>query len=477
MLVQNVLTTINKYSLIEKGEGIVVGVSGGPDSICLLHVLHELSNDLFIRLYAVHINHMLRGQESKGDEAYTADFCRSLNIPLYIRPYDIKMIADQRGISLEEAGREIRYHEFGLIADKTGATKIAVAHNRNDQAETVLMRIIRGTGLEGLKGIGHRRGRIIRPLLDVERKDIEKYCADNSLNPRTDSSNLEAVYTRNKIRLDLIPYINRIFDTDIVDSLVRMSALVKEDNEFIEAAVDSLYDKCVSFSDGSSISLNIDRLREHGGAIKGRILRKAIQQIKNDLKGIEHIHIDDILNLALNGRTGAEIHLPQGIRASKSYNTLKIFIYNRVDYSEILDKIVDIPGRTEVEALKTWIEASVFEVLEGRKRFSDLPAGSLLQYFDYEKLKMGISIRSRNTGDMFKPLGSNGTKKLKEYYIDNKIPRELRDNIPLIAKNNEIVWIIGYKISDKFKVTENTKSVLRLEYKKLAATNKYLIDY
>ena len=461
MLIEKVLQAIRKYNLIQEGEGIVVGLSGGPDSVCLLHVLHCHAALLKVKLFAVHINHMLRGKESEEDEIYISELCAKLGIPLHVMAYNIKEISKARKISLEEAGREIRYQEFECFAKAVGASKIAVAHNKNDQAETVIMRIIRGTGLDGLKGMDHQRDNIIRPLLDIDRKEIEAYCLENSLYPRTDSSNLESVYTRNRVRLELIPSINSMFDTDIVGSIYKMSLLLRDDHDFIENSVLSIYNNCVENKRDKSLQLNLGKLKEWPAAVYKRIFRTAIREVKGDLTGIENVHIESILDLMLHGTTGSVVHLPSGLRVRRSYTTLEINT-ETVEEPLVFEESLRIPGETVIKELQGFFESEL-ESFDWDRHMTT-SGKSLEQFFDYEKLKLGINIRNRRTGDSFKPLNSNGTKKLKEYLIDQKIPRENRDRIPLIAKDNEIVWIVGNKISDKFKVTENTKSVLKLKY-------------
>ena len=463
-MVEKVLDTINKHKLIINGEGIVVGTSGGPDSVCLLHVLYTLRERLHIKLYAVHINHMLRGKESEDDEKYVKELCEKLEIPAYFFSIDVKALALKKGISLEEAGREARYRTFEKLAEDVGASKIAVAHNKNDQAETVLLNIIRGSGLDGIKGMEYTRGKIIRPLLDVRREDIENYCRQHSLNPRTDSTNLLSIYTRNKIRLELIPSIDKMFDIDIQDNLARMTVLLKDDLEYIEENVTHLYKECLIEEKKGSATINIGIFQRNHIAIRRRIVRSIIRNLTGSLKGIESVHVEKVLQLCESGRTGAEVHLPYKLKALKSYNHLIIGTAVNDDIVRPFCSAINIPGVTLVPEIAAGVKAFIEKKSSSVEQYGNMRYNSLEQYFDYDSLKMGINIRNRRDGDVFKPYKSNGTRKLKEYFIDNKIPRHKRDSIPLIAQDNEIVWIIGYKISDKFKVTENTKTVLKLIY-------------
>ncbi len=475
-LQQKVLDTIRTNRLIEQGDSVIVGVSGGPDSVCLLHILHSLSTDLDIKLFAVHINHMLRGLEALADENYAARLCREMEIPLTVKRVDVAAMAKDLGISVEEAGREARYKEFSICAERTGAGKIAVAHNRNDQAETVMMHMIRGTGLAGLIGMEYKRGPVIRPLLNIYRKEIEQYCKEAALSPRTDSSNLEGDFTRNRVRLELFPYLNKNFGANMVDSLYRLSEHASQDNDYLEQCAAGIYRKCMESEYAGQVSLRLEQLQSLHPAILVRVLKRAICDIAGSSKGIGSVHYRTVYGLIAKGNTGAQAELPGGIRAGISYGVLTLSAQNAIQKQpvqkqqrkNVMDHLpfevcITIPGNTMVEELNaniiTDIESAIHVDKYGRMSYN-----SLVQIFDYDSLAGGINIRSRREGDIFRPFGSNGTKKLKKYFIDNKIPREIRCKIPLICTKNEVVWIVGYKISDKFKVTENTKRILRIEY-------------
>lgn len=469
-MIEKILADIKDKSLINKGDLIIVGFSGGPDSVCLLHVLKSIEEIIDIKLVAVHVNHMLRGQDSFEDEKYAKEFCEKLNIKLKIERVDLKNIAKKKRLSIEEAGREERYKIFEKAAKNFDADKIAVAHNKNDQAETILMNIIRGTGLAGLKGIEFKRGKIIRPILNIERLEIEEYCNKNNLEPRIDKSNLETIYTRNKIRLDLIPYISKLFDIDIISKLTKMSEIIKNENDFIEYYTEKLYNKTLVKKREGEVVLNLKTFNTYHKGARGRILRKTIKEVIGFIKGIESVHIDDIIKLALDGRVGAEIHLPHKIRAKRSYETLKVYKFKTSLQIKFYKTKLNIPGDTLIRDENFILRANIIENLENiiydinSDQYKRNHGILTTQYFDYDKLGRGINIRKRESGDLIKPLNSNGTKKIKKYFIDEKIPIDIRDRIPLVSKGKEIVWIVGYVISDKYKITKSTKRVLKLEF-------------
>jgi tRNA(Ile)-lysidine synthase len=473
---QKVLGTIRNHHLIGQGEAVVVGVSGGPDSVCLLHVLRAISDVLDIRVHAIHINHMLRAEEADADEASVKELCRELDVPLSIERVNIAEMAEKAGMSLEEAGREARYREFAAYAAEVGASGIAVAHNRNDQAETVMMHIIRGSGTAGLAGMEFRRGAVIRPLLDISRKEIEQYCQAAGLHPRIDSSNLKSDFTRNRVRLELFPYINEHFGTDIVESLCRLSGHAADDSSYLEQCAAELYLSCidpkgdaVSGETGKWVFLSLKKLKDLPPAMLVRVLKRAVCEVMGNASGIGSVHYETLAGLVSNGRTGRKAELPKGLRAAVSYGRLELFAGKRLAAkpADSFDVSLAVPGTTFVPELQASV-STFLETAENVDNGPDLGYNALVQFFDYDRLRMGINIRNRRDGDVFKPFRSNGTKKLKEFFIDRKIPREQRDAIPLVCAGSEVVWVVGYKISDKFKVTENTKSVLKMEYNRRA---------
>ena len=473
MLKQLVLDTIEKNHLINNGDSIVVGISGGYDSVCLLHILFSLSFELNLKLYPVHINHMLRGDEALRDENFVKGFCASIGLDLHVEKIDIAKKARIDKISIEEAGRNARYEVFNSVLKEKAATNIAVAHSRNDQAETVLMRIFRGTGLEGLKGMEYKRDNIIRPLLDADRAQIEDYVNINGLEAITDSSNLHTDYFRNRIRLNVLPEINSAARTDITENLLRLSKIVVADEDFLRYNAELSFEKCILSQKDFFIELDLALLSKMHQAIQGRVLRMAIFKSCGSLNGIGFVHIEKLIALIENGRTGARVDIPHGMLAVKSYKSIIIRKQTAEQFHSFEYKL-EIPGKTIINNINAIITTKLMnfekkaDCLELITKNKDI----YTKFVDYGKLNgnnFDIVVRNRRDGDIFKPLNSNGTKKLKEYFIDIKIQREERNEIPLLAINKEIIWIIGNKTSDNYKVTDNTNSVLKItfEHKKM----------
>lgn len=298
-----VLKTIKKFNLIENGDKIVLGVSGGPDSISMLNILNEIKNDkeilLNFEIVVAHINHMIR-KEAKDDELYVKKYCEKNHILFYSKSIDVKKLANTNKIGTEEAGRNVRYEFFNEILEKTSSNKIAIAHNKNDNAETMIMNIMRGSGISGLKGIEPKRGIYIRPLIECEREEIEKYCEKNKLNPRIDKTNFENEYTRNKIRNIVIPYVKKEFNPNLINTLKRLSDLVKEEEVYIEKQVLDIYNNIVIEQKENEIILDLKKFNVQEKVIKSRLILYTITRILGTSQGMEKIHIEDIIKLCSN---------------------------------------------------------------------------------------------------------------------------------------------------------------------------------
>lgn len=301
---EKVVDFIKKYNLINNGDKLVLGVSGGPDSICMLSILNDIKNDktynFNFELVVAHINHLIR-EEAIDDEKFVEEFCKKINIPFYSKSIDVKKIANNNKIGTEEAGRKVRYDFFDEILEKTNSNKIAIAHNRNDKIETIIMNILRGSGILGLKGIEPKKdNKYIRPLLACDRIEIENYCAENNITPRIDKTNSENIYTRNKIRNIVIPYIKQEFNPNISQTIERLSELVKEEDEYLQKLVEKKYKELLIEENKKEITMNLKKFNQEERVIKSRLLLYTISRLFGTTKGIEKIHIDDVIKLIDN---------------------------------------------------------------------------------------------------------------------------------------------------------------------------------
>lgn len=463
MLEERVIKNVYKHKLIKENDNIILGLSGGPDSMVLLHILLYVRERISFNLVVAHINHGVRGEEALKDEKFTEKVAKELGLDFFSTKADMVGLAKEKNISEEEAGREIRYGFFRELIKELGHGKIAVAHNRNDQAETLLMRIMRGTGIDGLAGMSFKSDDIIRPILDINRWEIEKYVEDNSIETVVDKTNLETIYSRNKVRLELIPYIKENFNPNIIDTLFRLSENAKLDSSFLEECSGKVY-KSISKEKSASVVMKSDLFMEEDKAVKNRIIRKAIYNLIHTLQGIEEVHISSVVDLFNKGETGKRIDLPNNLLAKVSYNNLIIEKNINEDMAEVCENkeetILKI-GQNYLEEYNLEINLKIID----RKYINFKNVSSNVKFFDYDIMNEEIWIRTRNPGDRFAPIGMKGRKKIKDYFIDEKIPRDLRDEIPLLMCGENIIWVIGYRMSEDYKVKKETRNVLRVEYK------------
>lgn len=299
-----VLETIKKYKLIENGDRLVLGVSGGPDSITMLNILNNLRNDrnlhMSFDIIVAHVNHLIR-EEAKEDEKFVEDFCKKINVPFYSKSIDVQRIANNNKIGTEEAGRNARYEFFDEILKKTNSNKIAVAHNKNDKVETIIMNMLRGSGIAGLKGIEPiKNNKYIRPLIECERFEIEQYCKENNIDARIDRTNFENIYTRNKIRNIVLPYIKEEFNPNIIQTMYRLSELVKEEDEYLENTVINKYKELIIEEQEKQFIMDLKGFNKQEKVIKSRLLLYTISRLLGSTNGIEKVHIEDVIQLCEN---------------------------------------------------------------------------------------------------------------------------------------------------------------------------------
>lgn len=458
---EKVLKAIVENKLIESGDNILVGVSGGPDSMALLYVLLEIKDVIDFNIFVAHVNHGVRGQEALEDEKFVEQTARKLKLPYFSKTVDMNKYAKENKMSSEEAGRELRYRFFREILSEIGHGKIAVAHNKNDQAETLLLRFFRGTGIEGLKGMVYKAKDIIRPILGIERDEIEKYLLDRNIKFRIDRTNLESIYMRNRIRLEVLPYIEKHYNPNIIDTLWRTSQLMTNDDEFLKEYANKIYCKIAKKRGKYTISLNGEKFRKEHKSIQSRIIRNCILELNGNLQGITMKHIEDVLTLFLERGTGKSITLINNLIAKTSYNN---FIIER----NIKEEFKDFVYKIEINE-SNYIPELGYELIAEIKSIDNINIDNTYKYrryFDYDKVIGNIYVRNRRNGDRFIPFGMKGSKKVKDYFIDQKVPKEERLKVPIVTDEKNIIWIAGYRTSQLYRVTKDTKKVLILELKK-----------
>ena len=465
-LLENVRKTIDNHKLLTKGDKVLVSVSGGPDSLALLHILHRLQQDYDLSLYVFHLDHMFRGEESKADAEYVKLFAERLEIPVNIREYDVPTYIKENNLSKQAAAREIRYQLCVELANDIGADKIALGQHADDQAETVMINFLRGAGLEGLSGINPiRDNRFIRPLLEVWRKDIDNYCEEYNLQPRLDSSNFKPVYLRNKIRLELLPYLEDEFNEGIKENLNRMAEIIRVENDFLESYVVKEYKRILANESQNKLSLYLESLRDLDLAIQRRVFRKAISSFCGTKKDYYFHHIQQIEELINVGETGSIIQLPQGLRVKRGYEKLIFFWQETQPRTKSISQIYSIPGKYQIKELG--IEVILKIIIAGPNWRQVIREEDKL-YINKDRIGNRIKIRNRKDGDRFRPLGMQGSKKIKDFMIDEKIPVELRDRMPIFTTlDDEIFAIDDLRVDNRFRITDETKEILTVQVNRI----------
>ncbi len=443
--------TIRKFEMIKDNDNIVLGVSGGADSISLLHFLINNIEYNNVNVIAIHINHCIRGDEADRDEEFVKTICRDWGVKLYVKKYNVKNLAKEYGISEEECGRNVRYNCFREISKRYNA-RIATAHTLSDNEETFIFNFTRGCGLKGLCGIPPIRDNIIRPLINVSREEIEKYCKDNDLMYVTDSTNLSTEYTRNKIRLEIIPRLKNI-NSNFDNVMLKMINQVSQDNEYLEKIAEEEL-KYASTSSGCDIKY----LTKLPRVIRSRVLIKFANQCCK--QSIESKHVDLLLEI-INNNSGA-VTLPNGIILFIENGILKVKEYknNSKDWKHKFEETTILTDT----GIKFIIE--IFSVYEYNSIFKDSNSKNFT-VMDLDKIPEGSLFRYRNPEDIFKQMGRGVTKKVKKLFNELKIPREKRDSLVMLASGSNVLWIDGIGISEICKVRENTKRVVvvrRVDY-------------
>lgn len=446
---------IERHGQPAAGSAVLAACSGGPDSLALVHALYRLREEYGYRLAVGHVNHLLRGAESDADAAFVGEFAAGLGLPFYHTAVEAAAYAARAGRNLQDAGRALRYGWLRRTAAELGGAVIATGHHRGDQAETVLLNLFRGAGSAGLAGMKPAAGGVIRPLLAVDRGDIDAYCREQGLTPRLDSSNLKTDYQRNFLRLELMPRLEEAFNANMAATLSRTAEIVGDEHDYVAGAARALWPQVVR-EEGAALAVDCAALSGLHTAVRREIVRQALEKKRGDLRGIGFFHVEKLLMMADSGMTGNALELPGGLTARREYGYLLLTAAERpADGITAPGVPLVVPGATEVAALGVTVTARLTA-----ERPAD--AGPDSAVFAWDELAPPLFVRTRQDGDRFRPAGMTGGKKLKEYLIDAKVPRRLRDRVPVVADSRGIVWLAGLRQAQRGRPGADTKHFLQL---------------
>ena len=465
MFLDKVKATIYKYRLLERGDRVLVTVSGGADSISLLYALYSLADEYGLFLHIAHLNHLIRPDRSFADALFVQKIAQGLNLPYTIAAIDCLAYQKEKRLSLQTAAREVRYRFFMQTAQNLKFNKIALGHTADDQAETILMRLLRGTGLKGLSGILPIREEnfffYIRPLLETTRQEVEDFLTQQNISYITDPSNLKPVYFRNKLRLELLPEIKKGYNPNIVNTLARLAEVLREEESLLEDVSQQLLSGLILEKGPLNIILDKPGLLELHPALQRRVLRQVTQELQGGSYGLPTRHTFGLLRIITRDNPEpASLNLPGGLMAQSDKDRIIIRWKESSPSYPLPEKELEVPGSTYLPdyglifstTIKPRTNISLQEAKDNR----------FIAFLDYHKLNLPLIIRTRDIGNRFWPLGLRGSKKLKEFFIDHKVRREDRDRIPLVVSGAEILWVVGHQISDGAKITPATTTVLEI---------------
>ena len=462
---------IQKYHMLTCGDRVIAGVSGGVDSVCLFLMLLELRKKIGFDLIAVHVHHGLRGEAADQDQQFVEALCEQHRIPLEIFRVNLESIAKKRKQSLEEAGRMVRREAFDSVCQKYGGNKIALAHHQNDNAETLLWNLSRGTGLDGLGGIRPVNGKFIRPLLCMNRKEIEEYLAKRKQSYCIDETNAETDYTRNKLRHLVLPILEEQVNSAVVRHMNETMEQIWELQEYMQEQVEAAYQECVQehFEKACWIQIQQKSFETFPELIKKMVIRKGMEQVGGKKRDLSHKHVDVMMEL-MNKQVGRTLDLPYEMHAKRNYEGIRLekqrtYSFGEEKKAEIMQECMselNIPGETILADRNLKLRC---KILEKPKNLSikDIPQKIYTKWFDYGIIKSSLYIRTRQAGDTIVIDEKGHQKKLKNWFVDEKIPKEVRDSQLLLAENNEILWVLGHRMSQAYQVKQSTKWILQIE--------------
>lgn len=469
--IQKCQQTITAHGMLRRGDAVLVGVSGGPDSMALLHLLLTLAAPMNLRLGIAHLNHCLRQSASDDDEGFVKSVAAKSRLPVFVEKTNI-LKQKKTGRSLEESGREARYLFFNSICRKHGFTKIAVGHHREDNAEQILLNLIRGSGAAGLCGIPPVRENIIRPLIQITPSEILDYLSQNNIEFMVDQSNSDTQFLRNSVRHQLLPLLRQNYNPNISEALNRLGGILRAEEEWLNALIDPLFNAALISSDDRQVILSVPEMMNFHDAAVRRVLRKAILTIKKDLRRITLAHIDSAARLIANHPPAARLDFPGQIRVLK--NNDRLIVRKELKNLRIATAKAAKPVSFAYHASKDAIVAqttlfikeinmsvSFYQMsMDWIQNISTLERDTA--FLDWDTLQFPLEIRNVRPGDRFSPIGMKGTQKLKKFFNANNIKPVKRTEIPIFVSGDAIIWIGGLRIADPFKVTQKTSTVLKV---------------
>jgi len=494
-LLQQVRRTIEQHDLLVPGDGIVVGVSGGPDSLCLLHVLLHLRDEHRLRLHVAHLNHGTRGADSDADAAFVSQIAAEWKLPATVERQDVPALARAHGLAFEEAARRVRYAFLARVAAEVDARKIAVGHNADDQAETVLMHFLRGAGPAGLRGmlpstpltdyrmlepftdsgILHPASCIIRPLLAVPRSEIERYCTQHGLVPRFDRSNLDTTYFRNRLRHELLPLLEG-YNPNVRDRLCHTAAVIADDYALLAQLREQAWATVLREEREGAIIFDRAGWQALPVALQRATLRQATYRLRKSLRDVDFVHVENARRIGMQGETGAQATLPMGLALTVGYDTLTVG--DAGDAGPPPDEPllwsaeplpVQVPGTTPLPRSEWVLQADLLDEWDAGQIAANPDPWTA--YLNLDALAGPLALRPRRRGDRFRPHGMEGHRvKLSAFLINLKIPRAWRDRVPLLAAGDEIVWVCGRRAGVGATIGPATRRVARLRFERARLT-------
>ena len=447
-MLQRTAQYIEEQKLCQPGEKIVIGLSGGMDSVCLFHLL----KDLGYSLAAVHVHHGIRGEEADRDEAFVKNLCENAGVPFYGYRFDVPKISKEQHLSEEEAGRMVRRTAFSQVMELCGAKWTALAHHGNDRAETFLFHLSRGTGIKGLCSMKPVQGNFIRPLLWAKREEIAGYVEKQGYDYVEDKTNASILYTRNRIRHEVMPELEQVNER-AVEHICRAAEKLNAINAYLDREAEKLC-RLSAVMDQSEVSILKNAFCQGDEVLQIPVLQKCVEYLCGSLENITEEHLKKLVEL-FEMQSGKEIHLPYGIVAMRTYEGIRLF-YRKEQEKELP---VEIEGTGIYKFGGKTFQISIEDWDEGKK----IPINNYTKCFDYDKIGANVFLRTREKGDYLEVNADHGKKSLKDYMINEKIPKEERDQVILLAEGSHILWVVGKRISEYYKISKNTTKIIRVQ--------------